>query len=285
MVGMENALYLVSTPIGNRADITERARQVLCEVDVVYAEDTRRTGRLLAWLGSETRLRSLHEHNEASRISEILDLLESGRSCALVSDAGTPVVSDPGARLVRSVLEREGRVVPVPGPSAVTAALAAAGLEGDRFAFLGFPPRRTSERAAWIQLLAGLPMTVVAFESPKRIGRLLGELAVAGLGERCCVICRELTKLHETIRRGTIAELAPEFGEETRGEITLVLEAAAESAGWEDLLDEVEREARQLGERGLSTRDIGAKLVEAFGVPRNVAYDFGLRFGRAEDRS
>ena len=282
---MENALYLVSTPIGNRADITERARQVLREVDVVFAEDTRRTGRLLAWLGSETRLRSLHEHNEASRIEEILDLLESGRSCALVSDAGTPVVSDPGARLVRTVLERESRVVPVPGPSAVTAALAASGLEGDRFAFLGFPPRRASDRAAWIQLLSGLPMTVVAFESPKRIGGLLGELAAAGLGKRRCVICRELTKLHETIRRGTVAELAPEFGEETRGEITLVLEAAAESAGWEDLLDEMEREARQLGERGLSTRDIGAKLVEAFGVPRNVAYDFGLRFGRAEDRS
>ena len=129
------------------------------------------------------------------------------------------------------------------------------------------------------------PMTAVAFESPKRIGGLLGELAAAGLGERCCVICRELTKLHETIRRGTVAELAPEFGEETRGEITLVLEAAAESAGWKDLLDEIEREARQLGELGLSTRDIGAKLVEAFGVPRNVAYDFGLRFGRAEDRS
>ncbi|MEJ2341385.1 MAG: 16S rRNA (cytidine(1402)-2'-O)-methyltransferase [Gemmatimonadales bacterium] len=282
---MDNALFVVSTPIGNRADITERARQVLCGVDVVYAEDTRRTGRLLAWLGSGATLRSLHEHNEASRIPEILDILESGGSCALVSDAGTPVVSDPGLRLVRMVLEKDGRVVPVPGPSAVTAALAAAGLEGDRFAFLGFPPRRRPERAAWIQLLAGLPMTVVAFESPKRIGGLLGELAAAGLGERCCVICRELTKLHETIRRGTISELAPEFAEATRGEITLVLEAATEPGGWEDLAEELEREARRLGERGLSTRDIAAKLAEAFGVPRNVAYEYGLRFGRAEDRS
>lgn len=282
---MESALYLVSTPIGNRADITERARQVLREVDLVYAEDTRRTGRLLAWLGSEARLRSLHEHNEAARSAEILDLLASGKSCALVSDAGTPVVSDPGARLVRTVLEADGRVVPVPGASAVPAALAASGFPGDRFAFLGFPPRRMSEREAWIHLLAQLPMTIVAFESPKRIGGLLAELADAGLGERRCVICRELTKLHETIRRGTVAELGPEFGEETRGEITLVLEAAATSAGWEDRRDEIEREARRLGERGLSTRDIGAKLVEVFGLPRNVAYDLGLRFGRDEDRS
>jgi 16S rRNA (cytidine1402-2'-O)-methyltransferase len=282
---MENALYLVSTPIGNRGDITHRARQVLCEVDVIYAEDTRRTGRLLGWLGAEAPLRSLHEHNEAARIGEILDLLETGRSCALVSDAGTPVVSDPGSRLVQAVLEGDGRVIPIPGASAVTAALAASGFTGDRFAFLGFPPRRASDRAAWIDALAPLPMTVVAFESPKRVGGLLVELVEAGLGERRCVVCRELTKLHETIRRGTVAELAPEFGGEIKGEITLVLEAAMESAGWENRLEELEREARQLGERGLSTRDIGAKLVEAFGVPRNVAYDLGLRFGRGEGRS
>ena len=282
---MESALFLVRTPIGNRADITDRARQVLRDVHVVYAEDTRRTGRLLGWLGSEARLRSLHEHNEAGRIAEILDLLENDRSCALVSDAGTPVISDPGARLVAAVLEGGGRVVPVPGASAVAAALAASGFPADRFAFLGFPPRRPSDRKAWVGLLARLPMTLVAFESPRRIGGLLNELAAAGLSERRCVICRELTKLHETIRRGTVAELAPEFGEETRGEITVVLEAAEESAEWEDRLDVIEREARRLGERGLSTRDIGAKLVEAFGVPRNVAYDLGLRFGRSEDGS
>lgn len=282
---MESALFLVSTPIGNRADITDRARQVLRDVEVIYAEDTRRTGRLLAWLGTEARLRSLHEHNEAARIGEILDLLQAGGSCALVSDAGTPVVSDPGARLVGAVLDAGGRVVPVPGASAVPAAVAASGFAGDRFAFLGFPPRRASERAEWIRLLSRLPMTVVAFESPRRIGGLLAELAGAGLGERRGVICRELTKLHETIRRGSVAELASEFGEETRGEITLVLEAPPEAVEWKDLLEEMEREARRLSERGLSTRDIGAKLAEDFGVPRNVAYDLGLRFGRTGGRS
>ena len=282
---MQSALYLVSTPIGNRADITDRARQVLREVGVVYAEDTRRTGRLLAWLGSEARLRSLHEHNEAARITEILDLLDADRSCALVSDAGTPVISDPGARLVRAVLERGLRVVPVPGASAVGAALAASGFPGDRFAFLGFPPRRSSDRSEWIRLLANLPMTVVAFESPRRIREFLAELAEAGLADRRCVVCRELTKLHEEVRPGTVADLAAELAEEIRGEITLVLEAATEACGWEERREEVEREALRLARQGLSTRDIGAKLTEAFGVPRNVAYDLGLRYGRPDERS
>ena len=282
---MENALYVVSTPIGNLADVTERASQTLGEVDVVYAEDTRRTGRLLAWLGSEVPLRSLHEHNEAARTAEVLDRLEAGDRCALVSNAGTPVVSDPGARLVRAVLEAGHRVVPVPGASAVSAALAASGFPGDRFAFLGFPPRGASRRAAWIELAARLPMTVVAFESPLRIGALLRELTDAGLGERGCTVCRELTKLHETIRRGTVAELAPRFGDATKGEVTLVLEGAPEIADWKGRRSEIEREAARLGEAGASTKDIGARLEEAFGVPRNVAYELGLRFGRAKDRS
>lgn len=280
-VEMECALYVVSTPIGNRADLTERARQVLCGVAAVYAEDTRRTGRLLAWIGSQVPLRSLHEHNEAARTAEILDRLERCKSCALVSDAGTPVVSDPGVRVVHAALAAGRRVIPIPGPSAVLAALAASGLPGDRFAFLGFAPRQTTERAAWIDLLSGLPMTIVVFESPRRIGKLLRELDEAGLGERWCAVCRELTKLHESVRRGTVAELAPGFGEDTKGEITVVL-AGATAVGWELQRAEVERAAARLGEEGMSTRDISDRLTDAFGVPRNVAYELGLRFGRGE---
>ncbi len=279
---MESALYVVSTPIGNRADMTERARQVLCAVAAVYAEDTRRTGRLLAWIGAQVPLRSLHEHNEASRTAEILARLERLESCALVSDAGTPLVSDPGARVVEAALAAGYRVIPVPGASAVLAALAASGFPGDQFAFLGFAPRRASQRAAWIELLARLPLTIVAFESPRRIGALLGELVDAGLDDRPCAVCRELTKLHESVRRGTVAELAPRFGGDIKGEITLVIAGAAE-AGWEARRDEAEREAARLGRRGLSTRDIGERLADAFDLPRNVAYELGLRFGRKEE--
>jgi 16S rRNA (cytidine1402-2'-O)-methyltransferase len=276
---MDSALYVVATPIGNRADLTDRARQVLRDAEVVYAEDTRRTGRLLAWLGSQARIRSLHAHNEAARTIEILDRLDGAGSCALVADAGTPLVSDPGARLVRAVLERGHRVVPVPGASAVTTALTASGLPADRFAFLGFPPRRAPERAAWIDLACRLPMTIVAFESPRRIGHLLRALEEAGLGARQCVVCRELTKLHETVRQGTVSSLAREFEEVARGEITLVMEGAAGAEGWEERRVEIEREAARMGEEGMSTRDIGARLVEHFGVPRNAAYEIGLRFG------
>ncbi len=279
---MESALYLVSTPIGNRADITDRAGQTLREVDVVYAEDTRRTGRLLGWIGSEAPLRSLYEHNEAARVEEILGRLANRQCCAIVSDAGTPVVSDPGVRVVRAVLEAGFSVVPVPGASAVLAALAASGLSGDRFVFLGFPPRRGAERAAWIDQACGLPFTLVAFESPRRIGRLLEDLREAGLAERRCTVCRELTKLHETVRSGTVAEMAAEFAEETKGEVTLVIEGSSSrgNEAWLERREEVERSAARMGKGGSSARDIREKLGDEYGVPRNVAYALGLRFGR-----
>lgn len=275
-------LYVISTPIGNLSDLTDRARRSLREVDRVYAEDTRRTGRLLDRVDSEADLRSLHEHNEARRTEELVGELAEGRSCALVTDAGTPVVSDPGRRAVAAAAGSGFRVVPVPGPSAVLAALAASGFAADRFVFLGFPPRSGRDRREWIVRCRDARETVVAFEAPQRVGDLLADWRRAEMGSRGCVIGRELTKMHEEIRRGTVAELAESVAdEELRGEVTLVLEAAPEP-GWEEHREEARRRARQLGRSGASTRDIVARLEEEFGVPRNAAYDIGLQVTEEE---
>jgi len=275
-------LFVVSTPIGNLADLSERARRVLSEVERVYAEDTRRTGRLLDRIGSEADLRSLHEHNEARRTEELVARLREGADCALVSDAGTPAVSDPGRRAVAASADAGIRVVPVPGPSAVLAALAASGFEADRFTFLGFPPRSGEDRREWLRRCRDARETVVAFESPNRVAGLLGDMVAAEMGERACVLGRELTKMHEELLRGTVAELAESAGSrELRGEVTLVLEAG-EEASWEEREERVRRRARELDREGKSTRDIAAALEEEFDVPRNEAYQIGL--DAAEER-
>jgi 16S rRNA (cytidine1402-2'-O)-methyltransferase len=274
--GLEPGLYVVATPIGNLGDVTRRAVEVLRSVDAVYAEDTRRTGVLLRELGVDANLRSFHEHNAARRTEEILERLTEGRSCALVSDAGTPTVSDPGRRVVRRALEEGLRVVPVPGPSAVVAALSVSGLPADRFAFLGFPPRKGAERETWLARLASLPLTVVAFESPRRISDLLQDLVDRGLESRRCVLCRELTKKFEEVRSGTLEDVLGGLDPETaRGEITVVLEGA-EPGGWEDRRRAVTRDARRLLSEGRSTRDVVRYLRERHGVPRNDAYDLAL---------
>lgn len=269
-------LYVVSTPIGNLSDLTDRARRVLSEVETVYAEDTRRTGRLLERIGSEAGLRSLHEHNEARRTEELVTRLGEGGDCALVSDAGTPAVSDPGTRAVAAAAEAGLDVVPVPGPSAVLAALAASGFRADRFTFLGFAPRSGEERREWLSRCRDARETVVAFESPNRVAGLLGDLVAAEMGERSCVIGRELTKMHEEFLRGTVSELAGVVaGRDLRGEVTLVLEAGTEP-GWEEREEQVRRRAREMDREGKSTRDIAAALEEEFDVPRNEAYQIGL---------
>lgn len=281
---MESALYVVGTPIGNLDDLTVRAAEILRSVAVVYAEDTRRTGRLLASVGAEAALRSLHAHNEAERTEEVLGRLRAGERVALVSDAGTPAVSDPGRRLVAAAQESGLRVVPVPGPSAVLAALSVSGLPADRFTFVGFAPRGGAERTAWLGRLTRIPTTLVLFESPRRVARLLEDLAGSGLGERTAVLCRELTKLHEEVRRDTVAGLARWLEEagEPRGEVTLAVEGAgpAEQAPSPQV---VRDEARRLAGAGLSTRDIAERLQEELGVSRNEAYEAGLR--AAERRS
>lgn len=280
---METGLYVVGTPIGNLSDLSDRAREVLREADVVYAEDTRRTGRLLKAIGSEAPLRSLHEHNEAARTGEVLGRLRGGGRCALVSDAGTPGISDPGRRVVAAVREEGLPVAPVPGPSAVTAALSVAGLPADRFAFPGFPPRSGREREAWMERLEALTVTAVVFEAPGRVAGLLAAWAERGLGGRACVLCRELTKLHEETVRGTVRELAERTaGTELRGEVTLVLEGA-EPPGWEARRGEARRAARRLLREGGTTRDVSDHLQEAFGVPRNVAYEMALELSEERE--
>ncbi len=230
---MPGTLYVVATPIGNLEDLSPRARRLLSEVDLVACEDTRHTGRLLSRLGLEARLVSLHEHNERARLPRLLAELEAGRAVALVSDAGTPLLSDPGYVLVREAVRRGIAVVPVPGPSAGLAALVASGLPPYPFTFAGFPPPRSGKRRAFYRGLAELPHTLVVFESPHRLLASLGD-ALAELGDRPAALGRELTKLHEEVLRGTLAGIRDEIlsRERLRGEFVVVI--AGTRAGADD---------------------------------------------------
>jgi 16S rRNA (cytidine1402-2'-O)-methyltransferase len=226
-------LAVISTPIGNLGDLSPRARDELAAAELVAAEDTRRTGQLLTTLGLSRPLVSLHEHNESERIVELLEKLRTGARIALVSDAGTPLLSDPGFELVRRVAQEGITVVAVPGPSAITAALSIAGLPTERFTFEGFLPARLAERRSRIAELSGETRTLVFFEAPHRISESLEDLA-AGFGvERRAAVARELTKVFETVYRGTLAQLATQARSDanfSRGEITVVVEGAARPA-------------------------------------------------------
>jgi len=275
------ALYLVATPIGNLEDVTLRALRVLREAELVLAEDTRRTRILLERHGISARPLSLHAHNEASRIARVLAVLAAGGSAALVSDAGTPLVSDPGERLAAAAIAAGHAVVSVPGASALLAALSVAGLPAARFAFAGFLPRRASERDAWLEGWRERTETLVLFESPRRVGATL--LAMAGiLGERPACVARELTKLHEEVARGTLRELAGRFAKGARGEVTLVVggrsrEAAATASAAPDL-DAAIREGLAAGE---STRQLAARIAPLCGVPRREIYARALALKRS----
>jgi len=220
-------LYIVSTPIGNLADLSARAAEILGSVDVVACEDTRRTGRLLAGLGLKKKLVSVHEHNEASRVGPLLELLGRGQSIALVSDAGTPLVSDPGYRLVRSSLAEGYRVSALPGPSAVLTALVGSGLPPYPFTFLGFPPAKSGKRRSFFARYAQLDHTLVFFESPHRLIHSL-EQALEVMGDRPAAVSRELTKLHEESLRGPLGELLEELRsrDRLRGEFVVVVGGA-----------------------------------------------------------
>jgi 16S rRNA (cytidine1402-2'-O)-methyltransferase len=226
-------LAVISTPIGNLGDLSPRARDELASAELVAAEDTRRTGQLLTTLGLSRPLLSLHEHNETERIEEILARLVSGAHIALVSDAGTPLLSDPGFELVRRVTQAGVPVVAVPGPSAITAALSIAGLPTERFSFEGFLPARLAERRARLGELARETRTLVFFEAPHRIAEALEDFVVTFGAARRAAVARELTKLFETVYRGTLAELAQLARADanfTRGEITVVVEGAEPAA-------------------------------------------------------
>ena len=275
-------LYVVATPIGNLDDVTLRALRVLRDADVIAAEDTRHTRQLLEHHGipARGRLVAYHDHVEAERADELVLRLASGESVALVSDAGTPLIADPGYRLTRAALQAGLRVVPVPGPSSPVALLSCAGLPTDRFTFAGFLPAKSAARQRAIAELADRTETLLLLESPHRLAATLADLA-AVLGDREAVLGRELTKRFEEVRRGTLATLAARYGDEgdgeARGEIVLAIAGRpaerAKDEEAEEQLDEMLRAGLDAGEP-LATvaREAAAKL----GIPRRVAYQRGL---------
>lgn len=221
---MSGILYIVATPIGNLEDITQRAARILVEVDRIVCEDTRQTAKLLAHLNINKPLVSLHEHNERQRTPELVRQLIAGARFALVSDAGTPLISDPGYRLVREAIAAGASVVPIPGPSAVTAALSASGLGTDAFYFGGFLPRKRAQRRKQLQQLQSLPATLVFFEAPHRILAALEDIAEI-LGQRPLVLARELTKVHEEFLRGSARQLYEQLQARAaiKGEFTILI--------------------------------------------------------------
>lgn len=271
-------LFVVATPLGHLGDLTNRAAEVLRAVPVVAAEDTRRSRALLTHLGAHPRLISYHAHSTPGAAGAILAALAASQDVALVTDAGTPGISDPGAQLVAEVRAAGHGVVPIPGPSAVTTALSAAGLPADRWVFLGFLPRKGTERARLLARIGHEEWATVLFEAPGRLGDLLGDLAAACGGDRRAVVARELTKIHEEFRSGTVAELAAAYqsGEETvRGECTVVVEGAPPPADPSAAERAIPAAARLLA-AGISRKEVAALLTDLFGVPRNEAYRIAM---------
>ena len=279
-------LYIVATPIGNLADLSSRARETLAAADHIFAEDTRRARVLLGHIGVATRPTSLHAHNEASRISLALRWLAAGDSVALVSDAGTPLLSDPGERLVNAAIKDGHAVVPVPGPSAILAGLVASGLPCVPFTFVGFLPRKAGQRARALERIIDATETTVLFESPSRLAGLLDDLAArAGesAAERRIAVCREMTKVHEEVFRGTPAEGARHFREHPpRGEVTVVVEGfvggtrSVDAAGIEAL-------AGDALDAGLAPTAAAREVARRSGVSRGAAYEAVMRARAGED--
>ena len=250
-------LYVVATPIGNLGDITGRASEVLAGCDGVIAEDTRHSGNLLKHLGIEKPLHSLPAFDEAARAEPLVRRLVEGESLALVTDAGTPAVSDPGATLVRRAVEEGVQVVPIPGASAAIAAVSVSGFPEGRFHFAGFLPRKASQRAEMLAELRGLRAQLVFYESPQRLARTLAELQSA-LGDRPALVARELTKLHEELARGTLSDLERHFSGEVRGEVVIVVRGAPEPSPEDPRA--LEEEVRSRLDRGESPKSIADAL-------------------------
>ena len=264
------ALHVVSTPIGHLGDISLRALAVLHQVNSIACEDTRHTRTLLSRYGIATATVAVHEHNEAKASPQIVRRLQAGEAIALVSDAGTPLLSDPGARLVQAVMDAGLRVVPVPGASAPLSALVASGISPHPSFIVGFLPRKGEERRRLLESVARAPHTSVLFEAPPRLVDTLGDLARVAGADRIAAVAREITKRFEDIRRGTLAELAAYY-EETppRGEIVIVLAGASLAAPTEEVLQAIATELRASGK---SARDIVTELTLAHGASRNLAY-------------
>ena len=266
--GSVGRLYLVSTPIGNMGDFSFRAVDVLRSVAVVLAEDTRHSRPLLDRYEIRTPMASYHEHNEAKTTPGLVKRLVGGDDIALISDAGTPLLSDPGERLVRAAIEAGVRVVPIPGASALLAALVASGLSSDRFTFYGFLPRKGKDRSSALDEIASSPQTAVLYEGPNRVADTLRDLADRA-GDRGAVVARELTKQFEELQRGTLESLNAYYSSKApRGEVVILIAGAPPAQLDETALKD---EARALRARGLSVRDVAGELAQR-GAPRNLAY-------------
>jgi 16S rRNA (cytidine1402-2'-O)-methyltransferase len=266
-------LYIVATPLGNLGDLSQRAAELLRQVSVVAAEDTRRTRGLLTHLGVSPTMLSFHAHSGSHRAEALLEILGSGRDVALVSDAGTPAVSDPGPELVARARAAGFSVVPIPGASAVAVALSASGLSGDRYLFLGFLPRKGRERTRLLTRAVAEEWTTVFFEAPPRLSALLEDLMALAGPNRLAVVARELTKLHEEIRSGTLEELADYYNAiPARGEVTVVLQGTGTPEPEPDRTDDAVEQATSLLAEGLTRREVVRRLTESLGMPRNDAY-------------
>ncbi len=271
-------LFIVATPLGNLEDVSLRALRVLRECDLIAAEDTRVTRKLLAHFDIHTPLSAYHAHSETERGDALLQALQAGKQVALVSDAGTPAVSDPGAKLVAQAVALGVRVEPIPGPSAVLAALVASGLPTGRFVFEGFLPRTRGDRRERVRDVCRETRTVILYEAPPRLVETLDDLAKEAGGERRVVVGRELTKKFEEFVRGTLAEVAAHFrAHPPRGECTLVLEGAPETAAAAADAAEPESLLRDALARGQSPRDAARDVARVTGLPRNDVYALVLR--------
>jgi 16S rRNA (cytidine1402-2'-O)-methyltransferase len=273
---MGAGLYIVGTPIGNRKDITLRALEVLRNVDFIACEDTRKTGQLLKWHQIENKLMSFHEHNEERRTPQLIDQLKQGSCVALVSDAGMPLVSDPGYRLVQAAIAADLTVVPIPGPCAPISALSVSGLPSDAFVFFGFPPRKPGKLQKFTEMLAAESKTSILFESPHRICDFLVRFQRID-GDRSCMVAREMTKLYEENIRGTISQVLENLQErsEVKGEITLVIAGATQrqAADETQIRDEIRRE---LGKGNAGVSEISRDISTRHGISKKIIYQTAL---------
>ncbi|MBW1841402.1 MAG: 16S rRNA (cytidine(1402)-2'-O)-methyltransferase [Deltaproteobacteria bacterium] len=273
------ALFVVATPIGNREDITLRALKILGDVDVVAAEDTRHTGRFLAYHNIKTKLISYHDHNEAERTPGLIKQLCAGASIALVSNAGTPSVSDPGYHLIHSAINSDIPIVPVPGVSAAITALSVAGLPTDAFVFVGFPAKKKQKRLTQLKRMANEEKTIVFYESPRRILTLLDEM-ISIMGDRYGVLSREMTKLHEEFIRGSLSEILHALKERpsVKGECTLLVAGFQEkAASVETIRKELKKELETPGSR---LSDIAKEIAKKHGLSKKIVYDEALKIKR-----
>ena len=269
---VRGTLYIVATPIGNLEDITVRSLRILAGVDLIAAEDTRTSSRLLSFYEIETRLTSYHEHNENKKAEELIGLLKSDASVALISDAGTPAVSDPGFRLVRLAVEHDIPIVPIPGPSAALSGLCASGLPTDAFVFSGFLPRKKGKRLEFVEALRNEKRTLIFYESPKRVLKLLAELEEV-LGDRRAVLCREMTKLHEEFVRGHFSEIITTLTarDSLKGECTLIISGKENmDISIDSLTEEI---CARLKSKDVKPSSLARELAEKYSMRKKTIYD------------